>query len=100
MHTPWMVKRKANHTPDYSHDGKLIVMDTRQFYIASIHADADAQDEVGPEEQLNYAHLIAAAPAMYEALQKVLSCFAPEDNDVTAQAVRNAINVAEGKDDV
>lgn len=37
------------------------------------------------------AKLIAAAPDMAEALQMVLSCFAPEDDDVTVRKVKAAL---------
>jgi len=97
MYTPWMIKRKPDHTLYWS-DGKLIVMDARQFYIASIHADADEEDSVGPEEQEEYARLFVASPLMYDALKKVESCLSRDDNDITAQAVRQALAVAEGKE--
>lgn len=43
------------------------------------------------------AHLIAAAPEMYEALKAIESCLAPADNDSAAQKVRAAIAKAEGR---
>jgi len=45
----------------------------------------------------NDAHLIAAAPEMLEALRKIESCLAPDDQDDAALSVRAAIAKAEGK---
>jgi hypothetical protein len=56
---------------------------------------AEVHDEHQPTGQANAA-LIAAAPELLEACRKALSCMAPEDNDVTAKALRAAIAKAEG----
>jgi hypothetical protein len=48
------------------------------------------------DEQKTAARLIAAAPEMLEALKRIESCLAPDDNDVATQAVRRAIVKAEG----
>lgn len=37
------------------------------------------------------ASLISAAPEMLQALKKIESCLAPEDNDIAARLVRAAI---------
>lgn len=99
MHLPIGLKRANKREPYYTYDKRLIILDQRNFYIASIHADADEQDEVGIEEQLQDAHDIITAvnafDTMLDALKKVESCLSPDDNDATAKQVRAAIALAE-----
>jgi hypothetical protein len=52
-------------------------------------------DEPSPEENAN-ARLIAAAPDLLDACRMALSCMAPDDNDITARALRAAIAKATG----
>lgn len=42
--------------------------------------------------------VFAAAPELLKACRMALSCMAPEDNDITAQALSQAIDRAEGKE--
>ena len=68
QHTPgpWMVRKEATF------DKKLVVMDARQFFIASVHRDADEKEAVEVEEQAANARLIAKAPEMLALLKNAL----------------------------
>ena len=93
------------------HDGKLTGAD-----FATIHAalalppsPAPTRDYAkvgrghGPKPSAITIHgddlrLFEAAPDMLAALEMVESCFAPDDNDATAKAVRLAIARATGRE--
>lgn len=71
---PWLIKKRNDKT--YStHDGNLVVMDARSFFIASIHADADENEVVSTTEQMANARLIAQAPRMEDLLEEILQEF-------------------------
>lgn len=57
----------------------------------------DSNGKSVPENEANQ-RLILTAPDMLDALKKIESCLAPENNDIAAQAVRAAIAKAEGRD--
>lgn len=60
-------------------------------FVTDKKGDIVAYCEKPKEEAINNCRLIAAAPDMLNALLMVNSCFAPDDNDITAQKVRAAI---------
>jgi hypothetical protein len=83
---PYRILRRSDKSLDYTHDGKLIIVDTRQFFIASIHADADEREAIEEEEQRANALLIAAAPDLLAALEAIATFRPDRAGPITASA--------------
>lgn len=81
----------TKHTPGPWQVDKTygLIMAGNEIEIAACHAGRGADAEAN-------ARLIAAAPEMLDALEKIESCLSPDDNDIAAKAVRHAIAKAKG----
>ena len=89
---PWVVK-----STDEDINTKTII-DSNEFWIAKVLNFNRASDDIR-ESQANAA-LIAAAPAMYEALQEALKCIekhVPKTEFAPRQWIREVLAQAEGK---
>ena len=89
---PWIVK-----STDEDRNTKTII-DSNEFWIAKVLNFNHASDDIR-ESQAN-ATLIAAAPAMYEALQEALKCIerhVPETEFAPRQWIREVLSQAEGR---
>ena len=88
---PWVVK-----STDEDINTKTII-DSNEFWIAKVLNFNRVSDDIR-ESQAN-AHLIAAAPAMYEALQATLAYFlrSKQTHAPEVQIIRQAIAQAEGR---
>lgn len=94
---PWMMRIQADKTPAYDYNRHLTVMDSRGFYIASVHADADERQNVSGEEQSLNARLIAAAPDLLEIMKIVYSHVSPALQPRIYTMMEQAIAKAEGR---
>lgn len=81
---PWKNQGNLIFSYDHRHVAKLFQLPRGVGQSSALEEGANAR-------------LIAAAPDMLDALKKIASCLAPEDNDIAARAVRAAITKAEGE---
>ena len=84
--------------------GQRYVAELCNWYIVGQGGQYDAQNAILQEEQTANAHLIAAAPAMYEALKYVLDAYAPyadpgmpQELFIAVQKAKTALAQAEVK---
>lgn len=93
MHTPtpWKTWTSMN-------DGSINISNERKEYVALLGIPGEVTEQRIQADAALIVKAVNAYEAMREALEKVLSCLSPEDNDVMAQAVRKALALAEGKE--